>query len=66
MKTENPPQVLRMKQLTFFTSLSRGCIYQKINEGKFPPGFLLFPHIRVWSRETVEDWIEKKRMGENA
>jgi|TARA_B110000914_G_C15072500_1_gene269064 predicted DNA-binding transcriptional regulator AlpA len=50
-----------MKQLTFFTSLSRGCIYQKINEGKFPPGFLLFPHIRVWDRATVEDWINQKR-----
>jgi predicted DNA-binding transcriptional regulator AlpA len=32
-----------MKQLTFFTSLSRGCIYEKINEGKFPPGFFIVP-----------------------
>ena len=61
MKTENPPRVLRMKQLTIYTSLSRGCISQKINEGTFPPGFLLFPHIRVWYRETVNDWIDKKR-----
>ena len=65
IKKENPPRVLRMKQLISYTSLSRGCIYQKINEGTFPPGFLLFPHIRVWCRATVDDWIDKK-MGENA
>ena len=55
------PRVLRMKQLTEYTSLSRAYIYQKINEGTFPPGFLLSPHIRVWYRATVDDWIDKKR-----
>ena len=61
MNKANPPQVLRMKQLISYTSLSRGCIYKKINEGTFPPGFLLIPHIRVWYRETVDDWINKKK-----
>jgi len=61
-KKENQPRLLRMKQLVTYTSLSRGYIFQKINEGTFPPGNMISPGIRVWSRATVDDWINK-RMG---
>jgi predicted DNA-binding transcriptional regulator AlpA len=55
-------RMLRMKQLTSYTSLSRAYIYQKINEGTFPPGHMISQGIRIWDRETVDSWLDK-RMG---
>ena len=54
------PRVLRMKQLTEYTSLSRAYIYQKINEGEFPPGFLLSSGIRVFDKNLVDNFLDKK------
>jgi predicted DNA-binding transcriptional regulator AlpA len=63
MKTENQHRMLRMKQLTSYTSLSRAYIYQKITEGEFPPGHMISPGIRIWDRATVDAWIDKRIMG---
>ena len=52
-------RMLRMKQLIGYTSLSRAYIYQKINEGTFPPGNMISPGIRVWDRSAVDAWIDK-------
>jgi len=65
MKTENPPRIFRMKQLTRYMSLSRGYIYQKINEGQFPPGYMISPGIRAWQKSEIDNWLDQ-RMGENA
>jgi predicted DNA-binding transcriptional regulator AlpA len=66
MKAENQPRMLRMKQLTSYTSLSRAYIYQKINEGTFPPGFLISPGIRAWCAVQVTKWINKKMGGDKS
>ena len=65
MKTENQLRMLRMKQLTSYTSLSRAYIYQKIAEGQFPPGNMISPGIRAWEKSVVDSWLDK-RMGKNA
>jgi predicted DNA-binding transcriptional regulator AlpA len=58
MKSENQPRMLRMKQLTSYTSLSRGYIYQKINEGTFPPGHMISQGIRAWEKTQVDNWLD--------
>ena len=64
MKSDTPPRMMRMKQLTKYTSLSRAYIYQKIAEGEFPPGSMISSGIRIWNRETVDSWLDE-RMGKN-
>tara|TARA_B100000315_G_scaffold178057_1_gene166702 strand:- start:812 stop:1009 length:198 start_codon:yes stop_codon:yes gene_type:complete len=64
MNTENQQRVLRMKQLTIHTSFSRSYIYQKIKEGKFPPGYLISPGIRAWLKSEINDWLDKRMRGE--
>ena len=59
-KKENQPRLLRMKQLTSYTSLSRAYIYQKINEGTFPPGHMISLGIRAWEKSEIDDWLDKK------
>jgi predicted DNA-binding transcriptional regulator AlpA len=67
MMTEHKktPRMLRLKQLTSYLSLSRGYIYQKINEGEFPPGHMISQGIRAWEKSEVDAWLDK-RMGKNA
>ena len=62
MKTENQPHLLRMRSLTAYLDLSRGYIYQKINEGTFPPGHMISLGIRAWEKSEVDAWLDK-RMG---
>ena len=64
MKTENQPHLLRMRSLTAYLDLSRGYIFQKINEGTFPPGYIISVGVRAWKKSEIDQWIEKKiRMG---
>ena len=65
MNKTDQPRMLRMKQLTGYTSLSRAYIYQKITEGTFPPGHMISPGIRAWEKSEVDAWLDK-RIGENA
>jgi len=55
-------RMLRMKQLIGYTSLSRAYIYQKINEGTFPPGNMISQGIRAWEKTEIDQWLDK-RMG---
>ena len=64
MKTENQPHLLRMRSLTAYLDLSRGYIFQKINEGTFPPGYIISVGVRAWKKSEIDEWIEKRiRMG---
>jgi predicted DNA-binding transcriptional regulator AlpA len=60
MKTENQPRLLRMKQLTNYTSLSRAYIYEKIAKGNFPSGHTISPGVRAWQKLEIDDWLNKK------
>ena len=54
------PKILRMRQLVEYTSLSRAYIYQQINGGTFPPGFLISPGIRVFDRILIDNYLDSK------
>ena len=58
-------RMMRMRQLTEYTSLSRAYIYQKITEGEFPRGNMISQGIRVWEKSDIDNWLDR-RMGKNA
>jgi predicted DNA-binding transcriptional regulator AlpA len=62
MKNHKQHRMFRMKQLTIYTTFSRSYIYQKIAEGKFPPGHMMSPGIRAWEKSEIDNWLDK-RMG---
>lgn len=62
MKKEIQRHLLRMRSLTVYLDLSRGYIYQKINEGEFPPGHMISQGIRAWQKSEVDKWLDE-RMG---
>ena len=64
MKSDTQPRMMRMKQLTNYTSLSRAYIYQKITEGTFPPGHMISQGIRAWEKSEIDAWLNE-RMGKN-
>jgi predicted DNA-binding transcriptional regulator AlpA len=64
MKKEIQRHLLRMRSLTVYLDLSRGYIYQKINEGEFPPGDIISVGVRAWKKSEIDQWVEKRiRMG---
>ena len=65
MKIQNQQRLMRMKQLPVYTTFSRSYIYQKIAEGKFPPGHMISPGIRAWQKSEIDAWLDK-RMGKEA
>lgn len=64
-KKENPPHLLRMRSLTAYLDLSRGYIYQKINEGTFPPGYFISIGVRAWKMSEINEWVTNKTGGTN-
>ena len=55
--------MMRMRQLTDYTALSRAYIYQCIKEGSFPSGYMLSPGIRAWEREEIDAWLDQRKRG---
>jgi predicted DNA-binding transcriptional regulator AlpA len=53
-------RMMRMRQLTDYCALSRAYIYQKINEGTFPPGHMISLGIRAWEKSEVDTWLDAK------
>jgi predicted DNA-binding transcriptional regulator AlpA len=58
-------RMMRMRQLTEYCALSRAYIYQKINEGTFPPGYMISLGIRAWEKTQIDNWLDK-RMGKES
>jgi len=63
MNNPNHPRMMRMRQLTDYTALSRAYIYQCIKEGSFPSGYMLSPGIRAWEREEIDAWLDQRKRG---
>ncbi len=53
-------RMMRMRQVTEYCALSRAYIFQKINEGKFPPGHMISQGIRAWQKSEIDQWLDKK------
>ena len=60
MKTENQPHLLRMRSLTAYLDLSRGYIFRQINEGSFPPGYIISVGVRAWKKSEIDQWVANK------
>jgi predicted DNA-binding transcriptional regulator AlpA len=65
MKKEIQPRLLRMKDLITYCRFSRAFIYEKINEGSFPPGYMISAGIRAWEKSDVDAYLDQQ-MGKNA
>lgn len=39
------------------TGLSRSLIYREIDEGTFPPGFLVARNTRAWFEHEIDNWL---------
>ena len=50
MPTTIQPRMIRMRQVTEYTALSRAYIYQKISEGSFPKGRKVSIGVTAWER----------------
>ena len=60
MYKTNQPRMMRMRNLTAYLALSRAYIYQKINDGTFPAGYMISPGIRAWQKSEIDAWLDKR------
>lgn len=54
------PRILRLRQVTARTGLSRSSIYQLIHEKAFPKQIALTGYAVGWLESEVEQWIADK------
>jgi prophage regulatory protein len=54
------PVLLRLKEVTRLTALSRSTIYNYISENRFPEAVLVGDRSVRWLRSEVEAWIQIK------
>jgi prophage regulatory protein len=52
--------LLRIKEVSQQTGLSRSTLYRMIKEGTFPPSFALSARARAWSSKDVQTWIDAR------
>lgn len=60
----NNNQLLRIKEVSDFTSIAKSTINLWVSQGKFPKPILLSPTIKVWRFQQLLDWIEKQALEE--
>ena len=54
----NDMRLMRMKQLSNYTSLSRAYLYNLIKDSDFPDSISL-KGIRMWEKSAVDSWLDK-------
>ena len=60
----NSNQLLRIKEVSDFTSIGKSTINLWVVQGKFPKPISLSPTIKVWKVQQLLDWIEKQALVE--
>jgi len=60
----NNNQLLRIKEVSDFTSIAKSTINLWVAQGKFPRPISLSPTIKVWRFQQLLDWIEKQALVE--
>jgi prophage regulatory protein len=51
-------QLLRISEVSRFTSLAKSTINLWVAQGKFPKPIALSPTIKVWKSQHILDWID--------
>lgn len=54
------PRLLRAKDVSALTGISRASIYKFSKAGKFPPFIRVSPKILAWDIEDVNAWIRER------
>jgi len=54
----NSDQLLRITEVSHFTSLAKSTINLWVAQGKFPKPIALSPTIKVWKSQQIMDWID--------
>lgn len=58
-------KVLRIEEVAKITTLSRSCIYLKINQGGFPPPRKMGGGRAIcWLEKDIDDWLENLPVAE--
>lgn len=58
----NNNQLLRIKEVSDFTSIAKSTINLWVAQGKFPKPISLSSTIKVWRFQQLLDWIEKQAL----
>jgi prophage regulatory protein len=58
----NNNQLLRIKEVSEFTSIAKSTINLWVAQGKFPKPISLSPTIKVWRFQQLLDWIEQQAL----
>lgn len=56
----NSNQLLRIKEVSDFTSIGKSTINLWVAQGKFPKPISLSPTIKVWRVQQLLEWIEQQ------
>ena len=54
----NSKQLLRIAEVSDFTSLAKSTINLWVAQGKFPKPIALSPTIKVWRLHQLHEWID--------
>lgn len=53
-------KLIKLKDVTEMTTLSKATIYRLIKQGAFPPQIFLGPRAVAWRLSDVVAWIEQR------
>jgi prophage regulatory protein len=56
----NSKQLLRIAEVSNFTSLAKSTINLWVAQGKFPKPIMLSPTIKVWRLHQLTDWVDQQ------
>lgn len=59
----NSKQLLRIAEVSDFTSLAKSTINLWVAQGKFPKPMLLSPTIKVWRVQQLHEWVDLHSAG---
>ena len=60
----NTNQLLRIKEVSDFTSIAKSTINLWVAQGKFPKPIALSPTIKVWKIQQLLDWIDEQAISQ--
>lgn len=57
----NPNQLIRINEVSRFTSIAKSTINLWVAQGRFPRPIALSPTLKVWRVKQLLDWIDDQQ-----
>jgi len=57
----NPNQLIRINEVSRFTSIAKSTINLWVAQGRFPRPIALSPTLKVWRVKQLLDWIDDRQ-----